>query len=1027
MRRRQGWLGAVLLALMLAAAPSLRASSALADYFQETWSTAEGLPHNHILDIEQDAEGFLWLATWEGAARFNGHDFDLLGADQLPEETERAVTELGRLDDGSLLIGSARGDLLSQSALGWKREPEAQQGRGLPMYALLAVADRRYIGTAGSGLWQQLKGGLIEPVPGAEALAKSLVYALASDGRSLWVGTDSGLYKLSDGRWEGPQSYPGLPRISVLSLALADDGRLLVATVSGAFVVRDGQAQPLHPALPAESFESLLVDRHGDIWLGGASLGLFRVGARGVEQLDSAEGLPSNRVVSLFEDRERSIWVGTSRGLFRLREAPFVSITERHGLQDVYARTLLKQPDGGLLVGTSGGVAVIDRGAEGDRVLRTELAEESVLSLALGADGSLWVGTYYNGLLQQVDGRVARRIGRAEGLPSVQVRALLADPDGLLQIGTSRGLARWDGSRLQVFGAADGLPSESVIGLHRDRHGELWVGTNTGIAVERDGRFVAIDPAELEGALRIYGFAEDAEGRFYVAHDRGISMADGAGWRQLTARQGMPIGSVFAVLFDGDGDFWLSSNRGVLRVARAAALAALRGEQRLQGWELFAEADGMVSAQCNGAAGLPALVDSSGELWFATAGGVVHVDPRRLPQFSRVLPEVRIEQLRVDGQPRPLAGQLVLEPAAQRVELRYVGLNFQIPKKIRYRYRLEGFDADWIDAGTQRSLQFTNLAPGSYQLRIQAANPSGEWSPDEARLALLVEPWWWERPGVHLAGLLLALGLMALAARWRLRQLEAQRAELQRRVDQATADLQRQASVLQEQNVELDAYAHSVAHDLKNPLVTVIGMSSLVRSIGAGMPESQRLDMIGRIHAAGLKMVEIIDALLLLSRARSDSELSVGSVALGPLVAETLRSLAAQAGAAGAQISVAEDLPAVTGYGPWIERVLTNYIGNAIKYGGDPPRIEIGCSEDGAMREIWVRDHGPGLTQEAQARLFQPFSRAGRVGGDGQGLGLSIVRRIVERMGGSVGCDSRPGEGSRFWFRLPAAATTKEA
>ena len=1008
-----------------AAAPTSPAArepgAALGDYFQETWSTADGLPHNHILDIEQSADGYLWLATWEGATRFNGHDFELQGPAQLPPGVEQAANELATTPAGDVLIGTARGELLSQSGIGWRREPRLQIGRSLPIYALLAVGETRYLGTAGDGLWVQQAGGPIEPVGGDAALSQAIVYALAGDGQALWVGTDRGLYRQRGGRWDAPAQFAELPATNVLSLARAADGSLVVGTVAGAFRVVADRAEPLHPDLPEDSIESLLVDHRGDIWLGSASLGLFRVGAGGVEHLSSDDGLPSNRVVSLLEDAEHSLWVGTSRGLFRLRQAPFVSITARQGLTDVYTRTLLALPEGRILAGTSSGIALIARAGQGDQVVRRQLVEESILAADLDEEGALWLGTYYNGLLKQVDGQVVQRIGVDQGLPSVQVRALLAEPDGLLQIGTSRGLARWDGQRMQVFGAADGLPSESLIALHRDRDGRLWVGTAAGFAVEDGAGFQAIDPALLDGALRTYGFAEDAEGRLYVAHDRGLSMRDGARWLQLGAAQGLPISSAFAVLFDGQGGVWLSSNRGVLRIDHADALAALRGERALRHWELFGEADGMASAQCNGAAGVPALVDARGELWFATAGGVVHVDPANIGRFSRVQPDARIEQLRIDGRLQPLAREVVVPAAAQRVELRYVGLNFQIPKKIRYRYQLEGFDAGWVDADVQRTLQFTNLAPGDYRLRIQAANPAGEWSPREASLRLRVEPWWWERLPFQIGAAVLAILLLVLGLRWRLRQHEAQRAELQQRIDQATADLQRQADVLQEQNIELDAYAHSVAHDLKNPLATVVGMSSLVRSIGAGMPEAQRLDMLGRIHAAGLKMVEIIDSLLLLSRARSDAEFALQPVELGPLVEDTIKGLGAQIAASGASLHITTELPVVAGYAPWIERVLVNYLGNAIKYGGEPPQIEVGSTAIDGMHEIWVQDHGQGLSVEAQSRLFQPFSRAGRVGGDGHGLGLSIVRRIVERMGGSVGCESRSGQGTRFWFRLPSA------
>lgn len=1032
-RRSLTWaLGLVLLGVLgswaaaAASPPDASPGRALGDLFLEVWTTADGLPHSQPQAIAQSAEGFLWLATWEGAARFNGHEFELVDRSVLPEVQDAAATELAVDEDGQVLIATARGELLEHAGLGWRSVPRAAGGRGLPIYALTVSRGERWVGSAGDGLWVQPRGGVLAPAQGTSVPGDAIVYALAADpaGQDLWVGTDRGLHRRRDGRWQGPESLGREAGRPVLSLARMEDGSLLVGTVSGVFRLRAETWDLLHPGIPDVPVESLRVDRRGEVWIGTASDGLFRLGQRGLEQLDMQGGLPSDRVVSLFEDIEGSLWIGTSRGLARLREASFVAVTERQGLADVYTRTVLALPGNRILAGTSSGIALIGPTPSGHRVLRRDLAEESVLAAALGADGSLWLGTYYNGVIRYRDGEVLQRLGGEDGLPSIQVRSLLAEPDGTLQIGTSRGLARWNGRHLAVFTAADGLPSESVMSLYRDGDGVLWIGTSAGVAVERGGRFERLDPAHTGGGGRIYGLSGDASGRLFIAHDRGVSMREDDRWVTLGSAQGLPIASVFAVLQDAHGDFWMCSNRGVLRVPRAAALAAWREGARLRGWELFGEADGMASSQCNGAAGQPAAIDEAGRLWFATAGGPVLVDPAHVNDLSRIEPGVRIEHLRADGRELPPATELVLPRRVQRLEVQYVGLNFQIPRKIRYRYRLEGFDPGWVEAGGRRILQLTNLPPGDYVLRIQAASPSGQWSRDEARLALRVEPWWWETAPAQVLALLL-LGLVALLVRWRTWRLELQRAALRRQVERATADLQRQAEQLQAQNAELDAYAHSVAHDLKNPLATVLGMSTLLRNVGASMPAERQAEMLDRIHAAGQRMVGIIDSLLLLGRERHDPDFGLRPVALGPLVEDTLAAFRERIAAARATVAVTPELPVVVGYAPWIERVLANYVGNALKYGGEPPRIEIGWDDLGETVEVWVLDHGPGIAPERQARLFQAFSRAGRVGGDGTGLGLSIVRRIVERMGGSVGCDSAPGEGARFWFRLPKAGEEK--
>jgi two-component system sensor histidine kinase/response regulator len=243
-------------------------------------------------------------------------------------------------------------------------------------------------------------------------------------------------------------------------------------------------------------------------------------------------------------------------------------------------------------------------------------------------------------------------------------------------------------------------------------------------------------------------------------------------------------------------------------------------------------------------------------------------------------------------------------------------------------------------------------------------------------------------------------------------------AQLMERLRQHTAELE--AS-----NQELDAFAHSAAHDIKNPLARVVGFAELLEGDYASLPEETLRHSLHRIAQTGRKMSNIVDELLLLSSMRHVEEIDLGPVDMAAIVAEAQDRLDDLIAEHEAEITLPSPgvWPVAMGYGPWIEEVWVNYLSNAIKYGGRPPRIELGATEeqDGMIR-FWIRDNGPGLTPEEQARLFTPFTRLDRVRAKGHGLGLSIVRRIVERLGGQVGVDSRVGEGSVFSFILPCVA-----
>jgi signal transduction histidine kinase len=234
--------------------------------------------------------------------------------------------------------------------------------------------------------------------------------------------------------------------------------------------------------------------------------------------------------------------------------------------------------------------------------------------------------------------------------------------------------------------------------------------------------------------------------------------------------------------------------------------------------------------------------------------------------------------------------------------------------------------------------------------------------------------------------------------------------------------LRQQTAELQARNEELDAFAHTVAHDLKTPLGPIIGTSQLLSRHYSKMPDTEIQDSLQTIMRSGRKMNNIIDELLLLAKMR-EAEIEVEPLNMSEIVFEVKQRLAYMLTEFQAELILPEQWPVALGHGPWIEEIWANYISNALKYGGKPPRVQLGADRqpDGKVR-FWVRDNGAGLTVEEQNQLFVPFTQLNKIHAQGHGLGLSIVRRIVERLGGQVWVESKgiPGQGSVFSFTLPA-------
>ncbi len=797
--RVRRWLAGV--GLALAAAAAVADDVRLPELFVETWTTRDGLPHNLVLDIDQTPDGYLWLATWEGLARFNGNEFEVFDRARIAGLSDNGIRSVEVAEDGSLWVATARGGVMHQRKGRWGFIREAPEGGYDQVMAVAQQPDGTlWVLTDDAGLDRHTPGQAVRRFTFGGSEPGDIAYALAlhPDGRVL-VGVGDGLAVVEGDRVRVVGQAEGLPRGPVLSLAVSADGRILAGTERGVFRADAALSfESIHPELLLQAAQSLHVDPDGSIWVGSISSGLYRLDPAGrLDRIGVEHGLPNNRVAAIFRDRESSLWLSTNAGLVRLREAPFRSYGKVSGLPDDYIRAVIEDADGVAWVGTSEGLARMRDGRFEPVQDRPGLGADSILSLGLGRDGGLWVGTYYKGLVKLVDGKVVARLDEEAGLPSNSVRAVVEDADGVLWVGTSRGLARVGPEGITRYGLADGLPRELIISIHTDAAGRIWIGTTKGLAILEDGALRALGPDELGDAQRIFGIAEEDDGTLWLATDRGLLRVRDGRVAAVGTAQGLPYESLFAVVDDRAGGLWLSSNRGVLRIDRAQAHAVADGVQPRLGVDSFGEGDGMASPQCNGGSWPSAYRLGDGTIWFATAGGVAAIDPGRGALSELPPPTVLVERIRVDDVELSVNHHIELQPGVRRVEIAYAAMSHLQSRRIRYRYRMEGFDPGWVEAGTARVAQFTNLPPGEFRFRVAAARPNGEWAGSETSLTVRIPPRLWEHGGFYPALVILTIIAGLGAYRLRVRQLRHDARRLAALVAQGTSELRGQTERLQ--------------------------------------------------------------------------------------------------------------------------------------------------------------------------------------------------------------------------------------
>lgn len=793
--------------LVLFASSPLRAldtSRPLNTFTLSHWNSGSGLAHNMVIAIAQSPDGYLWLGSFEGLSRFNGSEFVVFDDRTLPLAEANGIRALTVDSAGRLWVSSARSGLLAFDAQGWQHFGSAE---GQPFEQLIGVETSSdgwlwLIGEEnGIARWRPDRPAL--QVDQRSGLAHDNVYVTLADGLGgVYVGSAAGLDHVTAAGEVTPWgSQRGLPPGPVRSLRRAPDGEIAVTVAGRVGWISDEGFRLLTGDQVPTSAQLLLYDSDGSLLIGTTDQGLWRAGAHGIDQLDRDHGLRGNRVVSLFEDREGSVWIGSSDGLYQLRDLRFTTIDRRHDIGEGYVRALWEQPAGVLWIGSTDGLYRRD----GETVTRfgrdNGLPSDSILSLAHTPQHGLLVGTFGAGVAR-IRGDRVEPVPGTQPLAALQIRALLARADASLWIASNSGLFRLVGEQLTRFDRAQGLPRDFAMALTEDPLGRLWVGTSGGLARLEGERFEAYGKAQGLHAEDVFSIHGPPSGELWIGSNRGLKRYVDGRFEDIVGDDPAFNRSLFQILEDAQGSFWISSNRGIFLLP-ATEIAAIRagrsGPVRVQ---RFDRNDGLTNEQANGASQSAGIRLADDSLRFATAEGVAAIMPTRNYPRRPVQVDPVIEAIIVDGTSMAVAAGGTLAAGIRRLEFRYVGLTLLTPERVRYRHRLIGFDDQWVDAGGQRVAGYTNLAPGRYRFEVEARIGSVT---RVREIEFAIAPLWWQRRAVQaLAGVLLVI---LAAAIWRKRtaQLLHRSRELERLVALRTHDLQAKALELAQADREKGA------------------------------------------------------------------------------------------------------------------------------------------------------------------------------------------------------------------------------
>lgn len=800
------------LAVLLAHTCAARGEHPFADYLVDAWTTEEGLPSSTISDLAQTPDGYLWASTYDGLVRFDGVRFVRVGPDDSMEA--RRILCL-HLDGKGLLLGTDGAGLLRYDGQRFTTLLEVEAGSSFNVIRAIAQDSKGdlWLGTRG-GLGRRRDGKVTWITTGTGYTnAANSIWNLAFDrDDNLWITDWVSLKAYRNGVFQTglvPETKP------IRAVYPGASGEVWAGTL-GRALRRDanGEWVPEEEQFGNSEVAAFCRTRAGDLWL-GARKGLYQRQDGKWLQFKRG-GLDIAEVRVLFEDREGNLWVGTGTGgLVRLKRRLVTTYAGADGLTDGSVLTVQTVGEK-LLAGTADG-QVFER--DGERFRPWEAGKSldaPVKSILQARDGAVWVGTFGNGLLRhspmQEIGRTITGAPPASGLEATRfmpaigtfarvdkITSLLEDEAGVMWVGTFYSLYRFGGSNVLVKVPVGGREIlAQVMTLLEGRDG-LWAAFD-GVGVARITGNDALWLTRREGLPThfVRALHEDAEGGLWIGTTAGLSCWRNGAMSTWTTAHGLVNDAILQIVEDAAGHLWLGTKAGILRVDKGDLREVAEGRKPLIDVFAYGRGEGMLSVECSGGSSPCTARTADGRLWFPTTRGVVMVDPAKLGRSRNPAPPVHIEEVRADGKtvahphvsPALTVSQSKIQnsksrieelpSATRRMEFVYTAPALATPERVRFRHRLEGFDADWTDAGAARSAVYTKLAPGQYRFQVIASNNDGVWNESGHSWSFRVLAPFWKRAWfLCFAGIATAGGVGAMVRFVSVRHLRRKLARLE--------------------------------------------------------------------------------------------------------------------------------------------------------------------------------------------------------------------------------------------------------
>jgi signal transduction histidine kinase/ligand-binding sensor domain-containing protein len=1038
----------------------------LTQYICQSWNASNGLPSNALLHACQTSDGYLWISGYSGLIRFDGSNFKIFNKLNTPQFNTNAIKKLAEDEDENLWLTTQGSGLVKYKNGKFKAYGTEFGLKNIHRALYIDRENKIWSGSSDSG-WFYLHDEVFHFIESELDLRNIELRSITklNDGRMVFGTLGHGIFILKNNTLEQFTTNDGLPSSWIYALYQDETGKLWIGTSSGLAVMENDIIKNVK-ALGKDNVYDILKDKHNNLWVGTIH-GLYRnkAGEEEYEFIDNTSGLHHNFISDFLFDAEGNLWmVNYKGGLSKLKDGKFTNYSVADGLSGKVVNAICELDSISYL-------AAFDNGKINKIVkqeilpfnIKTNLTNVRIRHIMKDSKNNIWISTY-GGLVKIDEQGNETLFNRRTGFPGTKIRLSFEDSKGNIWVGSrNNGLIKIDTlGVLTAYNTSSGLAGNLVMAINEDGEGNILVGFSEG-----EAGLSIISP---EGIIQKYGVRNglvsdiifnihvEENNNIWFAANGGVSLFRNGTFYNITSREGLQNDSPFDIIDDGIGSLWMPCSEGVMRVNKHSIDKLINNDTAFVVSRLFNSSDGMIESECNSTT--QSLFSQQGTIWFPTINGIAIINPSHIPT-NNSLPEVLVERITVDKENVEFNTKINIKPGFKRVSFYFTALSLYESNKIKFKYKLEGFDDEWSEPQKERSISYTNLSPGNYQFKIMASNNDGVWNEKPTIIEITVKASFYQTFWFYVIVVIALLGIAYLVYNLRIKQLEARQLALENEIELRTLEVRKQNSMLSNQKDEIEAQTEElkaqrdeikrqsemlrsqkdelkllnaskdkmfsiISHDLRAPVGNFMNILELFIQGKYNLTEAEMEENLSELAEMAKSTYDLLDNLLNWSISQMGMLPYKPSLFQMHEVVEDTLQLAMPMSKL-KNITIKNEISdAIQAFADsnMIRTVLRNLLVNAIKFTPNGGSITLKSETDDSQIILSVSDTGIGIGEKELKNLFtniETTTSFKRHQNKGSGLGLLLCKEFIEKNNGIIWVESSEGNGSTFFFSLPAS------